>query len=85
MLFKYLQAFCAVLFVHRTGQFLGLREAISHRSSDHIVPVAFLWSFAGVQAVHSQEPWLLVIIPAKKVEHPTKLPVVRTTSSQEKK
>lgn len=45
----------------------------------------FLPVFTGVQAFRSEELWILVIISAKKVEHPTQLPVVRTSSSQEKK
>lgn len=73
-----------VLFVHVTGQFSSAPWS-NHRSfaesCDHIVLVFFLPVFTGVQAFHSEEPWILIIISAKKVEHPTKLPVVRTTSS----
>lgn len=47
---------------------------------DHITGRVFLPVFPGVQALFSEEPWKLVAISAKKVEHPTKLPLVTTTS-----
>jgi len=50
-------------------------------SSDHAVLVGFLPVFTGVQAFDSQEPWILVIVSAKEVEHPAKLPIVRSPSS----